>query len=77
MDGAAHPSYCLKVKYPLCFSLNYVQLVMQQYKSRPVGKAFYSVIKVATMKNMLLLKESHDVQPPISTFRCQQNAVVC
>jgi len=36
MDGAVHPSYRLKLKYPLRFSVNYVQLATQQYRSRTV-----------------------------------------
>ena len=27
--GAAHPSYCLKLKYPLPFSVSYAQLITQ------------------------------------------------
>jgi len=29
-DGAMRPSYCLKLKYPLPFSISYVQLITQQ-----------------------------------------------
>jgi len=36
MAEATHPSYHLKLKYPLPFSVSYVQLVIQQYKSRTV-----------------------------------------
>jgi len=35
-DGAAHPSYHLKLKYPYPFSVSYVRLVTQQYESRSV-----------------------------------------
>ena len=41
-NGAVHPSYInyrLKVKYPLCFIVSYVQPVKQQYESRTVRKA--------------------------------------
>jgi len=50
-DGAAHPSYRLKLKYPLPFSVSYVQLVTQQYESKPFEKHL-CIIKVATIKNM-------------------------
>ena len=33
-NGAMRPSYCLKLKYPLPFSVSYVQLITQQYESR-------------------------------------------
>jgi len=35
-DGAAHPSYPLKLKYTLPFSVSCIQLVTQQYESRTV-----------------------------------------
>jgi len=35
-DGAMHPSYRLKLKYPLPFSVSYVRLVTKQYESRTV-----------------------------------------
>jgi len=38
-DGAVHPSYRLKLKYPLPFSVSYVRLITQQYESRTVRKA--------------------------------------
>jgi len=38
-DGATYPGYRLKLKYPLHFSVSYVQLVTQQYESRTVWKA--------------------------------------
>jgi len=37
-NGAARPTYRLKLKYPLPFSASYVWLVTQQYKSRSVWK---------------------------------------
>jgi len=33
-DGAARPSYHLKLKYPLSFCVSYVRLITQQYESR-------------------------------------------
>ena len=38
-NGAMRPSYPLKLKYPLPFSVSYVRLVKQQYESRSVWKA--------------------------------------
>ena len=38
-NGAARPSYCLKLKNPFPFSVSYVWLVTQQYESRSVWKA--------------------------------------
>jgi len=35
-DSAARPIYCLKLKYPFPFSVNYAQLITQQYESRTV-----------------------------------------
>jgi len=37
-DGAVRPSYRLKLKYPLPFSVSYVWHVTQQYESRNVRK---------------------------------------
>jgi len=65
-DGAAHPSYRLKLKYPLPFSVSYVWLITLQYESRRCLKST-SVIKVAIMKNVddfSLRKGSHHMQPP-------------
>ena len=39
------------MKYPLCFTVGYVQLVTQQYKLRTCLKSAFA-IKIATMKNM-------------------------
>jgi len=36
--GTTHSSYHLKLKYPLTFSVNNVQLVTQQLESRTVQK---------------------------------------
>jgi len=55
-DGA---SYCLKVKYPYCFFVSYVQLVTSSINSATFNSLHSqellvkstSVIKVATMKN--------------------------
>ena len=44
-------NYSLKMKYPLCFVVSYVQPVTQQYESRAARKAPLQ-IKIATMKNM-------------------------
>jgi len=49
-DGAARPSYRLKLKYPFPLSVSCVQLISQQYESITVLKST-SVIKVTTMKN--------------------------
>jgi len=35
-DGATHPGYRPKLKYPLPFSVSYFQLVTQQYESKIV-----------------------------------------
>jgi len=37
-NGAVYPSYRLKLKYLLPFTVSFVQLVTQQYKSRSVWK---------------------------------------
>ena len=51
-DGTMHSSYQHKLKYPLCFTVTYVQLVTEQYKSRTANNCLKSnsVIKVATME---------------------------
>jgi len=41
--------YCLKVKYPLCFFISYVQLIQIKIYSKST-----SVIKVDSMKNMVI-----------------------
>jgi len=59
-NSAACPSYHLKLKYPLPFSVSYVRLVTQQYESRSLKSI--SVIKVAPVKSMndfSLCKGSH------------------
>jgi len=38
-NGAARPSYRLKLKYPFPFSVSFVRLVTQQYESRTIWKA--------------------------------------
>ena len=35
-DSAARPSYRLKLKYPFCFSVSYVQLITWHFESRTV-----------------------------------------
>jgi len=59
-----HPCYRLKLKYPLPFSISYVQLVTAVLIKKCSKST--SVIKVVTMKNtddFLLHKGSHHVQP--------------
>jgi len=69
-DGAAYPSYHLKLKYPLC------QLCSHCYTAARIKNCLKStsVIKIATIKYMddLLCKGSHHVQPPNQQFNCQQ-----
>ena len=70
-NGTAHPSYRLKLKYPLLFFVSYFQLVSQQYESRTVWK----VHKVATMKNMddfHYAVEAIMCNHLINAFHCQQ-----
>ena len=67
MGGAVHPSYCLKLKYPLPFSVSYIQLVTQQYKSRTVLKST-SINKIATMKSMDAQRKPSCVSTKLTLF---------
>jgi len=62
-DGAVCPGYRLKLKYPLSFSVSYVQLLHSSTNQELFEK--HSCNQVATMKNtddFSLRKGSHHIQ---------------
>jgi len=67
VDSAAHPSYRLKLKYPICFSVSYVQLVTQQFESRIVFEK-HLCNQGSHYENFPSCKGSHNVQPPNQPF---------
>ena len=70
----SRPSYHLKLKYPLPFSVSYVQLVTQQYRLKSTSLI---ICIVATTKNRddfhYASKRSHHMQPPNQCFPLSAN----
>ena len=50
-DGAVHPSYRLKLKYPSPFSISYVQLITQQDQ-------LYGVLYLGVRRSLRIVKLS-------------------